>query len=284
MPFDTEEAGFRESAPANASRPVDAAATIADATVTDPPPPTLPDVEPVVQVVLPCERVLTAGTVTAAFDEAPGQGPVVVWVHPGTRAYGERCFFGVRMRLVAVREQARSTVRWQMLRRLIVSIGMYEPDLTHMIRSLVPADPAAAAAWNGIVGFGAFLGCRHLESVCIPPTVTAIGDRAFYGCSSLESVIIPDAVTSIRSEAFNRCSSLALITIPDAVAFIGYSAFFRCSGLTSLTIPDSVTDIKRLAFFECSSLMTVDLPRTVTLSDDVFVLDGTVNHITITRR
>ena len=84
-----------------------------------------------------------------------------------------------------------------------------------------------------------------------------LGDCAFYGCKRLNSLTIPTSVTSIGKEAFSGCSGLNSLTIPSSVTSIGYYAFSGCSGLTSLTIPSSVTEIGCSAFKDCSGLTSI---------------------------
>ena len=71
-------------------------------------------------------------------------------------------------------------------------------------------------------------GCRLLNSLVIPDSVTSIGNSAFNECDSLRSVVIPDGVTSIGDNAFQFCSSLNDIIIPDSVTSIGFGAFSYC--------------------------------------------------------
>eukprot|EP00037_Helgoeca_nana_P035860 m.427037 g.427037 ORF g.427037 m.427037 type:complete len:256 (+) comp61577_c0_seq1:57-824(+) len=193
-----------------------------------PPPPT--------RVLLRCDRVLSSSTVKAAVDAVPGDGPVVVCVHPGTRGYGSDCFDldQLRDRLVAVERQGGCPVGWRMLRRLVVAIGMYELNLTQTIRSLVPEEPQTAR-----VGPRAFFGCRLLERAFIPP-VTSIATGAFHGCHGLTVVAIPDTVTSIGTAAFRDCVGLISVAIPDSVTSIGIFAFKECSGLTSVELPHAL--------------------------------------------
>ena len=73
---------------------------------------------------------------------------------------------------------------------------------------------------------GAFSGCKSLQSITIPNSVTKIGDEAFCVCESLQSVTIPNSVTSIGDNAFFLCESLQSITIPNSVTSIGYTAFY----------------------------------------------------------
>ncbi len=130
-------------------------------------------------------------------------------------------------------------------------------------------------------------GCKSLESVTIPDSVTSIGEAAFSGCSGLTSVTIPDSITSIGERAFAYCSRLTNVSIGkwvengrfsdiglsssvqeiiirDGVSSIGDFAFYNCSKLTSVAIPDSVTSISDAAFYNCSSLTSVTIPDGIT--------------------
>ena len=115
---------------------------------------------------------------------------------------------------------------------------------------------------------GAFSGCKSLQSITIPNSVTKIGDEAFCACESLQSVTIPNSVTSIGDGAFSRCGSLQSITIPNSVKSIGDRAFYSCESLQSVTIPNSVTSIEDYAFCACESLQSITIPNSVTSIGD----------------
>lgn len=56
--------------------------------------------------------------------------------------------------------------------------------------------------------YGAFNGCKYLESVDIPSDITCIGGRAFGGCKSLTSLEIPSAVASVGEYTFLSCNAI----------------------------------------------------------------------------
>ena len=68
------------------------------------------------------------------------------------------------------------------------------------------------------IGVGAFLDCRNLTGLTIPPSVTSIAKSAFAGCQSLKGLAVPDSVADIGDDAFYGCSALMLSLTPDSYA------------------------------------------------------------------
>ena len=129
---------------------------------------------------------------------------------------------------------------------------------------------------------GAFSGCKSLQSITIPNSVTKIGDYAFGDCESLQSVTIPNSVTSIGDKAFSWCNSLQSVTIPNSVKSIGDEAFCGCRSLQSVTIPNSVTSIGDGAFSGCESLQSITILNSVTkIGDYAFSGCKSLQSITI---
>ena len=128
----------------------------------------------------------------------------------------------------------------------------------------------------------AFRGCRSLQSITIPNSVTSIGDEAFGECYSLQSVTIPNSVTSIEYGAFRDCYSLQSVIIPNSVTSIGNYAFSSCKSLQSVTIPNSVTKIGDYAFSWCESLQSITIPNSVTsIGDEAFSGCESLQSVTI---
>ena len=135
------------------------------------------------------------------------------------------------------------------------------------------------------IGIFAFNGCKKLNDVTLPDSVTSIGDNAFqytglYNDDSewealyigkhlikadnwalnkngtSDFVVDPETKT-IADNAFSGCECLKSITIPDSVLSIGNQAFSSCTGLTSITIPKGVTSIGDYVFQGCYDLAEI---------------------------
>lgn len=140
---------------------------------------------------------------------------------------------------------------------------------------------------------GIFYGCKSIESITIPASVTTMAEEGFYYCDNLKSIYfsdldsflnidripatfgsnlnvdyyidgkllteltIPEGVTKIGKDTFAGCKSLESVTIPDSVTSIGKEAFYACRNLGSITIPASVTKIEEEAFSRCEALESV---------------------------
>lgn len=106
-----------------------------------------------------------------------------------------------------------------------------------------------------------FLGCA-IDSVCIPDTVTSIGNEAFSHCKNLTSLYIPNSVTAIGKGAFYD-SALKSVRLPEHITYIDNYTFHGCK-LESVNIPNSVKSIGVEAFSNCMSLHSLNIPCSVT--------------------
>lgn len=125
------------------------------------------------------------------------------------------------------------------------------------------------------INYYAFVGCKELESVIIPESVSDLGYGSFAGCSGLSSAIIPSSVSEIPDALFYGCSSLGGVEIPSGVITIGHSAFYGCSGIAEITIPAGVELIDDLAFAYCSGLKRVVIEGNPVISATAFIGCGT---------
>ena len=163
----------------------------------------------------------------------------------------------------------------------------------------------------------------NIKNYTIPTNVTSIGERAFSGCRKLEKLVIPGSISTIQLEAFayswfksveyrgtldqwlkidfrtygsnpmnytsklyiqgkllthanidnvtqigdyqfHGFKSLKHVSISDSVTSIGNGAFIGCDSLESIEIPNSVTSIGEDAFYGCTSLTSVTIGKGVT--------------------
>ena len=117
---------------------------------------------------------------------------------------------------------------------------------------------------NDSYSYGAFAGCKNLQTVNIGNRTEVIGTQAFSGCTKLSRVTIGSGLKMINEEAFHKCKALKTITLPNAVKIIEGKAFYQ-SGLESIAIPDSVETIRWTAFADCKELKTVSIGKGIKL-------------------
>ena len=84
---------------------------------------------------------------------------------------------------------------------------------------------------NTVKSVPSFSGCRSINAVIIPESVTEIGDSAFADCSALETIRIPDSVVSIGAFAFSGCKKLKTVTMSQNLEYIGEDAFKGCDSM-----------------------------------------------------
>ena len=104
------------------------------------------------------------------------------------------------------------------------------------------------------LGEGAFLNCKALEHVTVPPTVRYLYADLFRNCSSLESAELQAAVSEITENMFSGCAALKEFSVPDSVTTINRYAFAYCTDLQKVVIPQSVTEIAISAFYQSPNL------------------------------
>ncbi|MCD7800618.1 MAG: leucine-rich repeat domain-containing protein [Ruminococcus sp.] len=122
----------------------------------------------------------------------------------------------------------------------------------------------------------AFSGCKSLETLSVPSTLSfmgayAIEDTAYYNTckESSENIIIGSVYyryfpTYKYSYVYNDETSLyePVVNsfdeeIPEGIVSISYSAFQDVEGLTNLTMPESLKTIYDSAFANCTSLTNI---------------------------
>ena len=119
----------------------------------------------------------------------------------------------------------------------------------------------------------AFYRCDRLRYVSLGEGLKEIGWRAFAGCKSIEEVSLPQSLTTIGEEVFfdneekgKICSALKKVNFPDNLKNIGDKAFFY-TGIEELALPEGLTDLGRYAFSH-TPLKSVRLPESLTYIPD----------------
>ena len=108
------------------------------------------------------------------------------------------------------------------------------------------------------VGHGAFLECRALVRVVLPPGGCYVAPYGFARCSSLREIT---PLNLISEGVFSECTSLPYLPITEWVDEIEEDAFEHCDSLVEITIPHHVTRIEALAFRGCYNLKRVTFER-----------------------
>lgn len=97
---------------------------------------------------------------------------------------------------------------------------------------------------------GAFNHCL-LDTIILPPHLTALDTLAFAYCTGLKFVAMPNTLTEVPSNAFIVCTNLDNVQFPKKLTKIGHHAFADCTNLRNVDIPGLVTNIEDYAFKDC---------------------------------
>ena len=76
------------------------------------------------------------------------------------------------------------------------------------------------------IGRAAFLECRSLRNVLLPPNIKSIYDSTFRDCSNLSFIELNVGLITIGAYAFSKCRSLTTIEIPNTVKSISDTSFY----------------------------------------------------------
>jgi len=88
----------------------------------------------------------------------------------------------------------------------------------------------------GRIESNAFAGCKGISAVCLPETVTEIGEFAFYECRDLVYLYSASDKLNLEQYAFGYCSELYSFTVPSADS-VGFGAFYECDSIEELNLP-----------------------------------------------
>lgn len=110
----------------------------------------------------------------------------------------------------------------------------------------------------------AFSGCRYLETVSLPNSLTRLGYESFRECYSLKEIVIPYNVATIGDYCFYKCHNLSNINILSSVPLeIAFAAFSECHALENFVFPESTASIGPYAFNNCINLGSITVPKCV---------------------
>lgn len=141
------------------------------------------------------------------------------------------------------------------------------PKSEYVVPSLINGIPVSRIAEK------AFSGCKELEKITIPPTVSHIGREAFMG-SGIKEIIFPESVLNISDNICRDCKQLTTVVVLGAEV-IGENAFRSCKKLSKIAFAETVKQISNGAFFDCVSLKTVHIPSSVfEISEGAFAIEG----------
>ena len=107
----------------------------------------------------------------------------------------------------------------------------------------------------------AFLNCRGITSVTIPPSVIDLREYAFRGCTSLTNAVIGNGVTWFDWNLFLGCTNLTHVTIGNGVTYLPKFPYWEVDfpNLTSLTLGSQIKDLWDLSSFRTLMSLTVSV-------------------------
>jgi hypothetical protein len=136
------------------------------------------------------------------------------------------------------------------------------------------------------IGSRAYAGCKAIDELTLPKTITSIGFYSFGNCVGMESlVILPNSKTGFKvtvdERAFSGCTSLEKISLSGNVTSLGNGVFSGCTALEQMEIPEGVTSIGDQAFSGCTALESLMLPESLTSMGYRMIENTAVKSITI---
>ncbi len=137
------------------------------------------------------------------------------------------------------------------------------------------------------INYECFQNCKEIQSLIIPEGIRNIESRAFYGCKNLENVKLPSTLTKFGGDNLKRTkygfismgvfgsTKVKNLTIPDGVIELGEGCCGGCSSLEVLKLPNSIKVIPERAFAECENLRCLNIPNNICrINDEAFCSSG----------
>ncbi|KAK8840436.1 hypothetical protein M9Y10_030641 [Tritrichomonas musculus] len=116
------------------------------------------------------------------------------------------------------------------------------------------------------IGIAAFMYCDKIN-VTLPPNLKTIEERIFYACGSLKSAIIPSHIKTIEYDAFHGCGAIENFKLPESLITIKRNGFAGLA-IQSITFPASLKSIMINAFYKCEKL------EEVIFTSDLYLIDS----------
>lgn len=121
---------------------------------------------------------------------------------------------------------------------------------------------------------------KHVTSITIPNSVSAIKNYAFAYSNNLSNVILPSALKNIMPNVFLNCTALKTIDLPKNLEQISMNAFSG-AGLTEIIIPDSVIYLVEKAFYNNKSLKKAVVSKNATYLEGAFAGCTALEDLTV---
>ncbi|MDE7095088.1 MAG: leucine-rich repeat domain-containing protein, partial [Anaeroplasmataceae bacterium] len=180
----------------------------------------------------------------------------------------------------SLRAEAQASVKKPSLdSRLYLVKQTYDGTSDHTYEFYLPSSLKKIVMTGGdVIGYGAFQNVQYLEEITLYNQLKEIHDYAFDGCKRLNEIYIPATVSLIGCYAFQDNHALATATFEDAsitslIKVINDGTFRNCYKLNNLVLPMTVTRIGKSAFESCTSLNHTEG------GSDPFVLPETLEEI-----
>ncbi len=121
------------------------------------------------------------------------------------------------------------------------------------------------------IGEKAFDGCKNLQEINLPESVTQLGKNAFANCDKLKKVTLSPQIIEIKEETFKNCYDLENILLAENVSAIDNYAFLNCISLQNISCFENISVLGVGAFKDCEKLQSVELNKVKIISPEAFM-------------